>query len=67
MFILHPFIKQLICVVIIALLDQGIKEVTRRSLSNSCPSGGSGPPQGRCLPPPRDDMYEEEYPPQQGY
>ena len=35
MFILHPFIKQLICVVIVALLDQGIKEVTRRSHCHS--------------------------------
>lgn len=73
MIALHPIVKQVVCVVIVALLDQGIKEVSRiaaQRCTGSAPNDGAPPPPngdaGTPPPIPEEDCnpYGEEYPPQ---
>ena len=72
MIMLHPIVKQVVCVVVVALLDQGIKEVTRIAAQRYTGSGSNGgtppPPNGGGTPPPIPEdgctPYGEEYPPQ---
>lgn len=72
MIALHPIVKQVVCVVIVALLDQGIKEVSRiaaQRYAGGGSNGGTPPPNGGAgAPPPIPeegcDPFEEEYPPQ---
>lgn len=72
MIMLHPIVKQIVCVVAVALLDQGIKEVTRiaaqRYTGSSSNGGNPPPPNGGGTPPPIPEEgcapYGEEYPPQ---
>lgn len=72
MIMLHPIVKQVVCVVVVALLDQGIKEVTRIAAQRYAGGGTNAtaapPPNGGGTPPPipEEDCnpYGEEYPPQ---
>ena len=72
MFMLHPIVKQVVCVVVVALLDQGIKEVTRIAAQRYTGSGTNAtaapPTNGGGTPPPIPEdgctPYGEEYPPQ---
>lgn len=68
MFMLHPIVKQVVCVVVVALLDQGIKEVTRIAAQRYAGGGANAtaapPPNGGGTPPPVQEDYGEEYPPQ---
>ena len=73
MIALHPIVKQVVCVVIVALLDQGIKEVSRiaaQRCTGSAPNDGAPPPPndgtGAPTPIPEEDCnpYGEEYPTQ---
>lgn len=72
MIMLHPIVKQVVCVVVVALLDQGIKEVTRiaaqRYAGGGANAGTAPPPNGGGTPPPIPEEgcnpYGEEYPPQ---
>ncbi len=72
MIALHPIVKQVVCVVIVALLDQGIKEVSRiaaQRYAGGSPNGGNPPPPpngGPGAPPIQEgdgNPFEEECPP----
>lgn len=45
MIVLHPLVKQVVCVVAVAILDQGIKEITRIATKRYA-GGPYGPQQG---------------------
>lgn len=73
MIALHPIVKQVVCVVVVALLDQGIKEVTRIA-AQRCAAGGPNdgtppPPNGGAgtpspIPEEGCDPFDEGSPPQ---